>query len=53
MAIDDRLLKFEKALVTLSELAAKSDVRTSRLEKSFLVLTELAVHADERLDFHQ
>ena len=50
MTTEERLLKLENAVVTLSELAAKSDARTSDLDRYFRMLTELTVHADDRMD---
>lgn len=52
MTTEERLLRLENAVTTLSELAAKSDARTAELERSFVTLTELAVSASERMDTH-
>jgi uncharacterized phage infection (PIP) family protein YhgE len=50
MSTEERLLKLENAVLTLSELAVKVDARDDELEKNFRMLTELVVKANERMD---
>ena len=66
MSADERNLRFENAMATLAELAARHDERMAQhdehmaqhneriasLEKSFQTLTQLAVSASERADQH-
>lgn len=66
MTTEERLLKLDNAVLTLSELSVKADARIDRLEKNFSlleknfsvleknfrILTELAVSANERMDTH-
>ncbi len=50
MTTEERLLKLENAVATLSDLAAKADARSGDMDKHFRMLTELTVSASERMD---
>ena len=50
MTTEERLLKLENAVATLSDKAVKADARSGDMDKHFKMLTELAVSVSERMD---